>query len=115
MLERVEHHCPELDLDQAFLDELVNETFDEPTIRITNERPSFLYKLLFRGVRKPSSGPGEQQHELLMALSGKRIVLRGRRRHYRPAPHWKDLPVLATKYSDRIREVVAPQVRSSPT
>ena len=106
MIERVEHYCPELDLDRAFLEKVVKETFDNPTVRITNERPNLLYKLLFRGMRKPGGGPGEHQHELLSSLSAKRIVLRDRGRHYRLAPYWEDLPVFTTKYSDQIKNVV---------
>ena len=107
MLERVEHHCPELDLDHEFIAELEERTFDDPTVQVTNERPTILYRAVLKGARKPGHSPGEAQHELLCGLASKAILLRGQQRPYRYPEHWAELPHFHSKYSGRILDVLS--------
>jgi len=105
--------CPELQLEPGFYEAICAKAFGgsktSNPLHVSSERSRFLMRLLMRGRRTPGKSgerPGEQIPELLKAMDGARVNVRGKQKDYRLEKSWLELPVYTSPFSTQLGQVV---------
>lgn len=110
MLYRILDLCPELELENGFIEDISKKAFnDPPSLHISNERLSLPMKLLLKGKRAPKAPgvrPGEMIHELLRAIQGQRMNIRGNVRRYDVHESWLQLPTYTSPFTAQLLDAV---------
>ncbi|MGI4755336.1 MAG: phospholipase effector Tle1 domain-containing protein [Janthinobacterium lividum] len=105
MVERIQEHCPELEIEQGYVQHIEEEVFlDRPPIQITNECDTFEEKVLQWGRRHLQEHT--MLHEVMGKLTGENIYIRRRRRTYRPRSGGNAQGVFTSKYTSQIDAAV---------
>ncbi|HEU0147505.1 MAG TPA: DUF2235 domain-containing protein [Bradyrhizobium sp.] len=84
MLDRMKAHCPEVEFDDDYIGTVRRALQEAKSIAVTNERPGIGRKLLLRRRRMIGAASDEYVHPIVPALSGAKVLVRGRERVYQP-------------------------------
>jgi Uncharacterized alpha/beta hydrolase domain (DUF2235) len=107
MIDRARKYCPELEWDEEYIADIVQETNEAENVCVTYERPGFGRKFLWKGRRKVGDrGPkqGEFLHPVYEWLAGKRILVKGQMREYGPHEFQQKLPAIALENGKVIKD-----------
>ncbi|MGU3659172.1 T6SS phospholipase effector Tle1-like catalytic domain-containing protein [Methylobacterium fujisawaense] len=105
MLDRVRTHCPELELDEDYIESVREELRNAASVSISSERSGLKRKFLRRGRRIVGATSTESRGRLLELLSGREFAIKGRKKFYAPEG-MPVLPLLATREDRLFEEVV---------
>ncbi len=105
MVERIQEHCKELEMDEDYINHIVHRTFAmQPTIQITNECDTLEESVLRWGKRHLREHT--MQHEFMQKLNGERIFIRRKRRVYTPVSRGETKGVFVSTYSGQIDDAI---------
>ena len=114
MVERIQEHCKELQIDQEYLRHIEQQAFqDRPPIQITNECDTFEEQVLRWGRR--SLQEHTMLHEALQKLTGEDIYIRRELRTYQPRSSGNAKGVFVSRYTSQIDAAVEQNRRSAAT
>lgn len=105
MLDRIRTHCPELELDDGYIEDVRSELRSADNISITSERAGLKRKFLRRGRRRVGATGTESCGKLFELLKGREFMIKGRRARYAPE-HVPELTLLPTSEDALFEEVV---------
>jgi uncharacterized protein (DUF2235 family) len=113
MIERIKSHCPEVELDDVYVDKPLRDLRDRSKLQISNERPGLLRKLLRKNPRNMGGHVGECVHPIVDMLYGKTFKIKGRSSVYEPHNYVRDaLPVCQTEHLELFKEACARAIGS---
>jgi uncharacterized protein (DUF2235 family) len=112
MIERVQHHCPELEWDTGVIERIRNRVTNSQSIEISYERPGIARKLLWRKKRVIGSGKAQYLHPIYKVLCNKKFRIKRKLDTYAPDNCNQILPefplVQAQLFCDACNALVLP-------
>lgn len=105
MIDRIRTHCPEVELDEDYIEGVRKELLSARSISITSERTGVKRKFLRRGRRRIGATGTETCGKLYELLKGREFMIKGARAIYSPE-HVPDLEPFSTSEDALFEEVV---------